>query len=268
MFLAEDQGARAHSWDVRGRTLTVALSARWDAYPQRFDWIANNGFAVAYTPGLDALHLLKDHTRAFVEAGIPVRYHGFFPGHEFGHANPDVARAALRVHESLLHAMQGHAEQVVTFHVGLRSQDPIDSGRAVEGLSRLTTLARSLGITVCLENLRRGPTSHPDTLLAWARESDAAVTLDVGHAVSCEHVRQGHITVIDFVDRLADRLEEVHMYGKETDRHHPIESEHEIAPVIGRLLDTRCTWWTVELNDCVEAAETRQILYRCVRRLE
>ena len=41
--------------------MTVALSARWDAYPERFDWIADNGFAVAYTPGPDALHLLKDH---------------------------------------------------------------------------------------------------------------------------------------------------------------------------------------------------------------
>lgn len=266
MFLAEGEKARVPVWDVHGRMLTVALSARWHAYPKRFEWLAEHGFALEYTAGLNALHLLAEHTRAYAEAGIPVRYHGFFPDHEFGHRDPDVATVATSIHEDLLRHIHQTQGQVVTFHVGLNRTIPIDPGRAADNLARLVACGRELDITVCLENLRRGPTSDPETVLEWARRSGASITLDVGHAVSAARVERGEISVLDFIDMFSERLVEVHMYGKESDRHYPIEREEQIASVVQRLLRTKCNWWTIELDDYEEALTTRAILFRCVQR--
>jgi len=120
-------------------SLTIALSAKWHTYPKRFHWLAEHGFALEYSPNPEALDLLPKHVAPFLKAGIPVRYHAFFPGYEFGHLDPAVAERATRVHMAVLEAMRGRGEQVITFHVGLHWKDPIDPGRAVENLARLVT---------------------------------------------------------------------------------------------------------------------------------
>ena len=242
------------------RPLTIALSAKWHTYPDRFRWIAEHGFALEYSPNPEAFDLLPQHIAPFLKAGIPVRHHGFFPGYEIGHPDAAIAERAVRVHMSALEAMQGRGKQVITFHVGLKSDDQIAPDRVVENLSRLVEYGRGLGITVCLENLRRGPTSHPENVVAWARASGAMITLDVGHAVSCQRVQSGELTALDFVEMFADRLVEVHMYERETDRHYPPQDMTILGPIVDRLLTTQCTWWTIELDEYAEALATRALL--------
>ena len=242
------------------RSPTIALSARWDTYPDRFRWIAEHGFALEYTPTPEAFDLLPRHIDPFLQAGIPVRYHGFFPGYEIGHHDSAIAERALRVHMAALEAIRGRGEQVITFHVGLHWEDPIDPDRVMENLRRLVECARDLGITVCLENLRRGPTSHPENVVAWARASGAMITLDIGHAVSCPRVQSGELTALDFLEMVADWLFEVHIYERETDRHRPPQDMTILGPIVDRLLATRCTWWTIELDDCAEVLATRSLL--------
>jgi sugar phosphate isomerase/epimerase len=253
--------AKGSRWDQASpRPLTIALSARWHTYPDRFRWIAEHGFALEYTPSPEAFDLLPRHVAPFLKAGIPVRYHGFFPDHEIGHPDPAIAERAVHVHTAALEAMQDQGEQVITFHVGIHWQDPIVPGRVVENLARLVEHGRGLGITVCLENLRRGPTSRPENVVAWAQASGAMITFDVGHAVSCQRVQSGELTALDFLDVVAERLFEVHIYERETDRHYPPQDMTILGPIVDRLLATRCTWWTVELGDYAEALATRALL--------
>ena len=120
--------------------------------------------------------------------------------------------------------------------------------------------AGALGITICLENLRSGPTSNPETVAEWARESGAMITLDIGHAVSCQRVKEGTLTPLDFVETLADRLHEVHMYEREENRHYPPQDMSVLGPIVDRLLDTQCRWWTIELARYDEALATRRLL--------
>jgi sugar phosphate isomerase/epimerase len=239
---------------------TIALSAKWSAPPGRFRWLADHGFALDYAPNPVAFETLPAHVDPFLAAGIPVRYHGFFPAHEFAHRDPDLAGAALRVHLAALDAMAGRGEPVMTFHIGLHQPDQVDAGRAVENLSRLVEYARPRGITVCLENLRTGPTSHAQTLADWARASGAMITFDVGHAVSCDPVQRGELSPLDFLELVADRLRHVHIYERETDRHHPPQDMAVLAPIVDRLLATPCRWWTIELKDEAEALATRILL--------
>ena len=248
------------STDTQRLRLTIALSARWDAYPLRFHQLAAHGFALEYTPSPDALEALPTHVGAFVEAGIPVRYHAFFPEHEFGHRDVDIAEASLRLQMALLEAMQGLGEQVVTVHIGLLPATPLDLGRAQANLARLAERSRELGITLCLENLRRGPTSDPKTVHTWAQQADTMITLDVGHAISCQAVRRGERSVKDYIATFSERLFEVHMYEREEDRHYPPKDMTILGPVIERLFQTRCSWWTLELPALYEALATRALL--------
>jgi sugar phosphate isomerase/epimerase len=245
---------------ARNQLPVIALSVHWHTYPARLEWAVDQGFAIEYSPNPLAFALLSVHLGAALEAGVPVRHHGFFPRHEIGHIDAATAEQAVRVHISALEAMQGLGEQVITVHIGLNSEAPLDPGRAVTNLSRVVAHAQGLGITVCLENLRRGPTSDPETVVAWARESGAMITLDVGHAVSCQRVQSGELSPVDFVDAFTDRLWEVHMYERETDRHYPPQDMTVLGPIVDRLLTTSCRWWTIELSDDDEALATRALL--------
>jgi sugar phosphate isomerase/epimerase len=243
-----------------GRYPTMALSAKWHMYPERLDCITAHGFAVEYTPRPQRLDLLPTHVDPLLEAGIPVRYHGFFPEHEFGHVDPLIADRSMRVQKAALEAMRGRGEQVITLHVGLNPRVPLNLDRVVENLSNLVAYGRELGITACLENLPHGPTSDPERVVEWARASGAMITFDVGHAVSCRRVQDGELTPLDFIEVFADRLLEVHMYERETDRHHPPADMKILGPIVDRLMATSCTWWTIELDSCVEAVMTRSLL--------
>lgn len=240
--------------------ITLALSAHWHTYPARFQWIAAQGFALEYTPNPDDFGALQQHLAPILNEGIPVRHHGFFPGYEIAHSDDARAEEAVRLHYTALDALHGHGEQVITLHIGLIPDTPLDHARAVENLARIAEYARQRGITVALENLRRGPTSHPDTLLKWASQAKTMITLDVGHATSNQHVLTGELSAVDFVEAVAERLLEVHMYEKETDRHYAPSDMSVLGPIVDQLLHTDCRWWTIELNDYDDALRTRALL--------
>ncbi|MBN1836598.1 MAG: sugar phosphate isomerase/epimerase, partial [Spirochaetales bacterium] len=219
-----------------------------------------------YTPSPEGLGDLPRHVDPFLERGLPVRCHGFFPGYELGDPDPELAERALDLHRRTLEAMEGHGEAVITLHAGLDPALQIQPQRLVENLSRVVEQARRSGITVCLENLRRGPTSHPDTLIAWASEAGARITFDAGHAISSRHAASGECTALDYLDRVADHVHEAHMYGKEeNDRHYPIRRAEDFQPIVDRLTKSECRWWTIELDDYREALDTRAVLLECLR---
>jgi sugar phosphate isomerase/epimerase len=244
--------------------IAVALSARWYSFPERFRWIAENGFDLEYTPDADNLDRLAGQVDPFLRGGLAVRYHGFFPGRELGHADAALAEDALRIHKRALDALLGHGQPVITVHVGLDPRTEILERRAVDNLARLVEYGGKRGITVCLENLRRGPTSHPETLSAWSSKSGALITFDVGHALSCGSVTGGACTAVEFLELVAGRIHEAHIYGRESDRHYPFLRPEDFRPLGDRLRQTPCRWWTIELEDYAEALETRQIVRQCL----
>jgi sugar phosphate isomerase/epimerase len=242
------------------RPPTIATTANAHSGPDRVRWIVEQGLALEYSLRSDSSDSLPPEIEATIEAGLPTRFHAFFPDHDFAHRNPRIAGEALDIHRTALDTIHGHGQPVVTVHIGLDPATPISPDRAVTNLAQLVEYGRRLGITVCLENLRRGPTSDPATLLAWATASGAMVTLDVGHAISCDHVRSDALQAADFPRLLAPRLRHVHIYEHETDRHYPPEDMALLGPVVDRLLETPADWWTIELEDQAEILQTRRLL--------
>ena len=136
--------------------ITLAVSTQWHTFPDRFDWIAENGFAMAYTPNALQLELTKKHIEPYLKNGRSVRHHGYFPGFELGHNDPQLAEQALSLHMKSVNAMTGLGDQVMTVHVGLVPDISLDHTRVIKNLSRLVDYAKERGVTISLENLRFG----------------------------------------------------------------------------------------------------------------
>lgn len=258
-------GRETLSTNKLDHNLTIALSVQAKEHPHRFLWAKGNAFALEYTPDPLSPQLISPQVKPFAEAGIPVRFHCRFFDYEIGNEDATKAEEAVQIHLRVIDAIAGLGEPVITVHLNLLPTTPFNPHRGVENLTRLVERGRQLGITVCLENLRRGPTSNPENILAWSKTSGAKITLDVGHAVSSDLVKDGKVTVPDIVNLFSERLYEVHMYGKEEDRHYPIENIGQVRSIIDRLLTTHCAWWTIELDNYAEALSTREILANYLR---
>lgn len=150
----------------------------------------------------------------------------------------------------------------MTVHIGLVPSIVLDHNRAVTNLSRLVDYALQRGITISLENLRFGATSNPEVMLKWSEQSGASITLDIGHAVSCDRVTKGELSVTPIIELYAHKLEEVHFYEYETDTHYAPKDMSILGPIVESLLKTQCTWWTIELSYFEEILNTRSLVHR------
>jgi len=240
--------------------ITLAVSTQWHAFPERFDWIAANGFAMAYAPDPEKLHDTTNHVMPYLKKGVPVHYHGYFPGFELGDADKHQAEKALDLHMRTVDTIKGTGGEVMTVHIGLLSAIETRHAHIVQNLGRLAAYARDRGVKICLENLRTGVTSDPEKVVEIAAECGAFITLDVGHAVSCAQVARGEITVVQIIDMFRHAMEEVHFYEYETDTHHAPSDMSILGPVVDALLETDCRWWTIELIDYTDILNTRRLV--------
>ncbi len=248
--------------------LTLAVSATWRHGARRLDWIAANALACAFTPNPDRLDLISQQLIPYIDHGMALRHHGYFPGKEIGHANAAAAEDAMQLHFKAMEALQGIGEPLMTVHVGLDRTLPLDHHRVVKNLTRLVEHGKRIGVTISIENLRRGPTANPQILLDWARRSGAGITLDVGHAVSSRWVCDKTISVETIIGLVAARLVEVHVYESETDRHWAPRNMEILGPIVDRLIATDCRWWTIELEHTRDVLLTRQLLVDHLRKTE
>jgi sugar phosphate isomerase/epimerase len=239
--------------------ITWAVSSQWHTFPERFDWIGANGFAMAYTPQAEGLQHTAAHVKPYLDQGVPVRYHGFFPGFELGDVDVSRAEQALALHMRAIDAIVGLGDPVMTVHIDLLPSIEVKYSHILQYLGRLAAYARERGVTLCLENLRTGITSDPANVLEIATECGTGITLDIGHAVTCEQVVRKETTVAQIVERFRHRLQEVHFYEYEADTHYAPSDMAILGPVVDALLETDCRWWTIELNHYADILKTRRL---------
>jgi hypothetical protein len=228
-----------------GRRLPVWPELTLGGIGNLASWCQTSGLDRGKRPGLclytksRRLDLISQQLIPYIHHGMAVRHHGYFPGKEIGHAHAAAAEDAMQLHFKAMEALQGIGEP-----------------------------GKRIGVTISLENLRRGPTANPQILLDWARRSGAGITLDVGHAVSSRCVCNKTISVEKIIDLVAARLMEVHVYESETDRHWAPRNMEILGPIVDRLIKTDCRWWTIELEDTRDVLLTRQLLVDHLRKTE
>jgi sugar phosphate isomerase/epimerase len=196
-------------------------------------------------------------------AGLGLRFHAPAADVELGHQDPAIADASLRYLTMYIGFLADVAPTTLTVHVGSRSipMDLLSWETTLAHLRQVATIGREHGVTVCLENLKRGWTSDPTRLLAMAEAANSSITLDLGHANASPFVRDGG-TLEAFAGIVMARVANVHVYALETPegRHEPLETLNGHGRALDRLLTHERRTWVLELSNTEDLATTRRTL--------
>ncbi len=124
----------------------------------------------------------KASIETILAAGLDIRYHLQFYGMEIADADLKRAKAALAFHRQCLDVVAQYHGRFATLHIGLglESIEQIRYETALSHLEELVAYAKERRIVLCLENLTKGFTSHPDQFLTMIVSSGAAATFDLG----------------------------------------------------------------------------------------
>jgi sugar phosphate isomerase/epimerase len=194
---------------------------------------------------------------------VELRYH--FPLGRYELADLDEASAdeALEQFLSAVDVVARCGGSYLTVHAALHGgahQYPVFA-RTKERLRELVEHGHDAGVTVCLENLRWGLTSEPEHFIDLVDATGAAVTLDVGHAVSSETAITGVTGGAEYARMLATRIVGAHVYDREDPHHIAPTDLDRIGDTLDVLLDeTTCRWWVIELFQAEEIRTTRTLL--------
>ncbi len=151
-----------------------------------------------------------------------------------------------------------------TIHIGAR-RIPVEElswEHAMDHLKRLTEHGYSHKVKVCLENLAGGWTGDPETLMEMVTSSGAGITFDIGHIRGGKWVREGHGTALEFLNVIASKVLNAHVYEYENERgeHLVPGRDTQIFPLLERLSEMGCHRWVLELNTYKETEETRRVV--------
>ncbi len=236
---------------------------------------ASLAISASLAGGIDYSFVPTDLTRAYDDidrlrssclARVPeVRFHLPLGYHELSCEDERAGEEAVAWAGEAVRIAASRGGSTLTVHLGLPSDaSPERLERSIARLRRLVEQGRERGVEVCLENLRWGLTSEPETFIAIVDGSGARVTFDVGHAVSSEAGRT-HTPGWRFAAMLGDRIRNAHIYEREESCHIAPKTLDGIAPVLDALLRTSCDWWVIELPDEREAIRTRELVEAFVR---
>ncbi len=197
-------------------------------------------------------------------AGCQVRYHCRFHGVDVAYTDQrgdDSLALLLRTVEQVARAGGRH----MTVHCGLGnpSGEGIELARAIDNLTILVAHGRANGVSVALENLTTPLTNDPFLFRRMVLESDAYVTIDIGHAHAVRHLRPQNDIYRDYVLPHRDRILNAHIYHTELDGygHVPPDCLTDIRSRLQLLeLAKSCDWWVIELMKPAEILHTRTLL--------
>lgn len=193
-----------------------------------------------------------------------VRFHCPFVKVDLGHDDPIRAAEAGEIFQSIVRLVSKAGGGILSIHIGLgrNSTGPLSWSATLSNLRNLIQYGAEHHVRVCLENLAWGWTSRPNLFEKLVRMSGAGITLDIGHAQSCESVQSQQYAVEDFVTPHAERVLGAHVYHEEIEDkgHIPPQDPEDMASRLDLLLEIGCPWWTLELHDPQALLQTRDMV--------
>jgi sugar phosphate isomerase/epimerase len=188
-----------------------------------------------------------------------IRYH-CAANVEIARADKNEADQALKFLKSTLDCLKDLKAGYFTIHLGLNHDNGLSWENAVRNLDELVEYGRSKDILVCVENLKSGWTSEPETLQRLVEATGARVTFDLGHANSSKVSLQGKTTGAEFLISIKDHVVNAHIYEKEEPHHIAPRDLKIIQPQLEALLQSRCDWWVIEHPGEQMVSQTKDLL--------
>jgi sugar phosphate isomerase/epimerase len=197
-------------------------------------------------------------------AGFQVRYHCRFHGVDPAYTDQrgdDSLALLMRTVDQVARA----GGRYMTVHSGLGnpSGQGIDAERLIDNLAILSAHGRNNGVAVALENLTTPLTNDPRRFRRIVAESDARVTIDIGHAHAVRHLHPLDDIYGAYVLPNRNRILNAHIYHTELDGYGHVPPDC-LSDIYNRLdllgLAASCDWWVIELMNPVEVLRTRDFL--------
>jgi len=243
----------------------IALCNIFDQDAQRLaEFAAEHGFSAidwSLDPSLPEQEFLS--LMQFLE-GFQIRYHCRFHGVDVAYTDQrgdDSLALLLRTVDQV--ALAGGRHMTVHCGLGNPTGEGINLTRAIDNLTILVAHGRANGVAVALENLTTPLTNNPLLFQRMVQESDAYVTIDIGHAHAVRHLQPQNDIYRDYVLPHRDRILNAHIYHTELDGYGHVPPDC-LADICSRLqllaLAQFCDWWVIELMNPVEILHTRTLL--------
>jgi sugar phosphate isomerase/epimerase len=198
---------------------------------------------------------------ALRDSGLRHSFHGPTTDVDISLREKSYSTVALEYQKMYIDFLAELAPFTFTIHIGGR-RIPVEElswEYAMDHLKRLTEHGYSKNVTVCLENLVRGWTGDPEKLMEMVTASGAGITFDIGHARGGEWVREGQGTALEFLNIVASKVSNTHLYEYEDERgeHLVPDRSTQIFPLLDRLSKIGYRRWVLELNTYKETEKTR-----------
>ncbi len=249
----------------------LAITTRGSGGDYRFpvEFATGNGFdGIDWNLDFFRVAVSVPTRRKFVDAalgsGLPSRFHAPCQDVEIAHGDPEIAGASLEYLKLYIRLLEDFPGAHFNLHIGSRSipESELSWDAAVRNLRELVRYGRDHGIVVCFENLKHGWTRDPAKLAALAEASDAAVTLDIGHARATLRADHSEISLEEYVQPFAGRIRDLHLYEIESveGKHIAPENLDAIRPILRWALQQGVDWWVIELTSYDEILRTQRML--------
>jgi sugar phosphate isomerase/epimerase len=179
-------------------------------------------------------------------------------GNLFSNFHPDIN---LRFHcrqydlslgeKSIFNYYQKNIEKIAevggsyfTLHYGFETNELSKEG--INLLKNLVEMGKKFGVTVAVENLKKGVTSKPQKLLSLLEETGASLTIDLGHLKSSP-LGQNKEVAQKILANFLHYAGEAHIYEREESGHVPPKNIYELYSFLEILLNSPCNFWVIEL---------------------
>jgi sugar phosphate isomerase/epimerase len=228
------------------------------------EFASRNGFSGidwSIDPSLPEREFLS---RIKLLAGFQLRYHCRFHGVDVAYTDSrgeDALELLIRTVDQV--ALAGGRHMTVHTGLGNPSGAGIDLSRAIDNLSVLVEHGTRSGVTVALENLTTPLTNHPLLFRRIVAESNAFVTIDIGHAHAVRNLHPRMDICNEYVLPNRKRILNAHIYYTELEGygHIPPRCLSDISSRLDHLgLAESCDWWVIELMGPEQVLRTRDLL--------
>lgn len=167
---------------------------------------------------------------------------------EVASRDPVWAQASTLMLKSYLQVLGQLTPAYLNLHVATDAyEDEADPKTAIRNIKELVKAADDFGLTICVENVRRGVTSDPSIYREIVVESGAKATIDIGHARGSDYVLKTKTDPMEFVRGIEDRIVTAHIYAFEDDQgHHPITEPTEVEDFLAAFAANNVEYWVLE----------------------
>lgn len=233
-----------------------------DSIERAFDYALAEGY-----PGIDftidstdlSPSVIKRLEEVIATDHFEIRYH-CAANIEIAQVDRNQAAQSLSFLQSTLERLEPLRPKYFTVHVGLSDGRDLSWETAVANLRELVEYGEKKHIEICVENLKTGWTSEPDTFKKLIELTGAKVTFDIGHANSSALVQEGKTTAVEFLARIKEYVVNAHIYEKEEPHHIAPKDLDLISPQLEMLLQSPCDWWVIELSGEEMVSQTKDLL--------